>query len=97
MNCMKLYRWLPVVLGLFAATACTEETPTDVGDDLLPSGDVRTFEVILDPAQFLTFDTTFTGYTTTQQADWVTLANSFESVVDAMQTACSVLRTRQRS
>jgi hypothetical protein len=54
-----------------------------VGDDLLPSGDVRTFEVILDPAQYITFDTTFTGYTTTQQAAWVTLANSFEGVVDA--------------
>jgi hypothetical protein len=83
MNCMKLYRWLPVVLGLFAATACTDEAPTDVGDDLLPSGDVRTFEVILDPAGFLTFDTTFTGYTTTRNANWITIANQFSGVVDA--------------
>ena len=83
MNCMKLYRWLPVVLGLLTATACTDETPTDVGDDLLPSGDVRTFEVILDPADFLTFDTTFTGYTTLQNAAWITLANTFDGVLDA--------------
>ncbi len=83
MNLTKPYRWLPVVLGLFAATACTDETPTDVGDDLLPSGEVRTFEVILDPADYLTFDTTFTGYTTTKDASWVTVAHQFGGVVDA--------------
>ena len=83
MNFSKPHCWLPVVLGLFAATACTDETPTDVGDDLLPSGEVRTFEVILDPADYLTFDTTFTGYTSTRDASWVTLANQFDGVVDA--------------
>lgn len=83
MNWKKLFCWLPVAFGLLVTTACTEEAPTGVGDDLLSSGDVRTFEVILDPAQYLTFDTTFSGYTKTQDASWVTIANQFGGVVDA--------------
>jgi hypothetical protein len=79
----KLYRWLPVLFGLFVVSACTDEAPTDVGDDLLPSGDVRTFEVLLDPASFLTYDTTFTGYTAPRTAPFTIIANKFEGVLDA--------------
>src|SRR5688572_19782876 len=64
----KPFRWLPVLFGLFILGACTEETPSEVGDDLLPSGEVRTFEVVLDPAQWLTFDTTFSGYANPRNA-----------------------------
>ena len=68
---------------LFAITACTDEAPTDVGDALIPSGDVRTFEVILDAATFLAYDTTFTGYTSAQAAPFSVIANDFGGVVDA--------------
>ena len=61
MKLNKLYSWLPVLFGLLLVTACTDEAPTEVGDDLLPSGEVRTFEVILQPGEYLAYDTTFTG------------------------------------
>lgn len=83
MNCSRLYRWLPVLLVLLLAAACTDEAPTDVGDALLPAGEVRTFEVVLDPAAFATFDTTFSGYTDLEDASWLTVANQFGGVVDA--------------
>ena len=79
----KLYRWLLLLSGLIIFSACTEETPTEVGDDLLPSGEVRTFEVVLDPAAYLTFDTTFTGYANPRNASFTIIANKFENVLDA--------------
>ena len=79
----KWYRWLPVWFGLVVLSACTDEAPTEVGDDLLPSGEVRTFEVILDAAAFLSYDTTFTGYTATRNAAFTIVANKFEGVLDA--------------
>src|SRR5688500_3274664 len=82
-NLKTLRRWLSFLFVIAVATACTDEVPTDVGDDLLPSGDVRTFEVILDAADFLTYDTTFSGYASTQNAAFSVLANKFEGVVDA--------------
>lgn len=78
-----LQRWLPFLFALFVVSACTEETPTDVGDDLLPSGDVRTFEVILDAADYLTYDTTFSGYAGPQNAPFTIVANKFAGVLDA--------------
>ena len=82
-NLKTLRRWLSFLFVLSVVTACTDEVPTDVGDDLLPSGGVRTFEVILDAADFLTYDTTFSGYASTQNAAFSVLANKFEGVVDA--------------
>ena len=82
-NLKTLRRCLLFLFVLSVVTACTDETPTDVGDDLLPSGGVRTFEVILDPSSFLTYDTTFSGYASTQNAAFSVLANKFEGVVDA--------------
>ncbi len=83
MTANKLSRWLPVLFGLIIVSACTEETPSEVGDDLLPSGEVRTFEVMLDPAQWLTFDTTFSGYTNPRNAPFTIVANKFEGALDA--------------
>lgn len=79
----KWLRWLPVLFGFLVVSACTEEAPTEVGDDLLPSGEVRTFEVILDAATFLSYDTTFSGYTATRNAAFTMVANKFEGVLDA--------------
>jgi hypothetical protein len=78
-----LRRCLSFLFVVFAVAACTDETPTEVGDDLLPSGEVRTFEVILDPSAFLAFDTTFSGYALPQNAAFSVLANKFAGVVDA--------------
>jgi hypothetical protein len=74
---------LPLLFSLFIAGACTDESPSDVGDDLLPSGDVRTFEVILEPETWLAYDTTFSGYTTAFDAPFRTVANKFGGVVDS--------------
>src|SRR5690606_29180397 len=78
-----LQRWLPVLCALFVVSSCTEETPTDVGDGLLPSGSVRTFEVVLDADEFLTFDTTFSGFTSPRGAPFYVLANQFQDALDA--------------
>ena len=82
-NLKSLRRWLSFLFVLLVASACTDETPIEVGDDLLPSGDVRTFEVILDLAEFATYDTTFSGYALPQNAAFTVLANKFEGVLDA--------------
>src|SRR5918996_4848934 len=79
----RLHNWLPLLFSLFVVSACTEEDPTEVGDDLLPSGDVRTFELILDAATFTTSDTTFGGFTRLQEAPFLVIANKFEGVLDA--------------
>lgn len=78
-----LQRWSAVCCALLMLSACTDEVPTDVGDDLLPGGTVRTFEVILDPADFTTFDTTFTGFTRPLNATYYPLANQFQGVLDS--------------
>src|SRR5688572_30200235 len=82
MNLKTLSRGLLLITCIVIA-ACTEEEPTDVGDNLIPSGDVRTFEVILNPADFIEYDTTFAGYSSAQDAVFGIVANKFEGVVDA--------------
>ena len=65
------------------AAACTEENPTDVGDALLPSGDVLTFEVVLPASEFLLQDSSFSGYNKAIDAPFGVIARSFENVFDA--------------
>jgi hypothetical protein len=65
------------------SSACTEETPTDVGDDLLPSGDVLTFEVVLPASAFLLADSSFSGFNKPPEAVFGVIANRFENVFDA--------------
>jgi hypothetical protein len=72
------YALAPLLLG-----ACTDEGPTDVGDVLLPSGDVLTFEVLLPASAFLVSDSSFSGYNQAFDATFGLIANSFENVVDA--------------
>ncbi|MGQ0562879.1 MAG: hypothetical protein ACT443_13515 [Gemmatimonadota bacterium] len=75
---------LPVALALaFLSSACTEEDPTDVGDVLLPSGDVLTFEVVLPASAFLISDSSFAGYREPFDAAFSLIARSFENVLDA--------------
>lgn len=62
---------------------CTDESATDVGDVLLPAGDVLTFEVLLPASTFLVSDSAFAGYLEPIDAGFQLIANSFENVVDA--------------
>jgi hypothetical protein len=77
-----LQRWLMVCCALLFVSACTDEVPTEVGDDLLPSRSVRTFEIILEADDFLTFDTTFSGFAQPRNASFLPLANQFQGVLD---------------
>jgi len=80
----RLIRLAPVaaLLGLVLA-GCAEETPTDVGDTLLPPDAVRTFELILDPIDVFDSDTTFTGFDRTRDAQFFVVAHEFEGVFEA--------------
>ncbi|HSL72289.1 MAG TPA: hypothetical protein VK864_18715 [Longimicrobiales bacterium] len=82
---MKLKPTPAALSGLLALVlaACTQEVPTDIGGSLLPSGGVRTFEVILEPEQFLVFDTAFSGYADAFDARFLVIARDFEGVLDA--------------
>ena len=73
---------LALALALFTS-ACTEENPTDVGDVLLPSGDVLTFEVILPASAFLVYDSSFAGFNKPSESPFGIVARSFENVFDA--------------
>jgi hypothetical protein len=72
---------LPVAAA-WALAACGEEGPIGVGGGLLPPG-VITIDTILEPADYLVFDTTFTGYTRPYGALWVVVARDFGGVLDA--------------
>jgi hypothetical protein len=74
--------WLALLLPL-AVAACGEEGPTGVGAGLLPGDVIRTFEVILEPHQYLVWDTTFGQYTAMQDVDYHVIAHAFEGVLDA--------------
>ena len=77
---MNLKRLLPLLLVL---AACTEETPSEVGGGIISTDDVRTFELLLDPAQWMAYDTTFSGYARPQDAPFSMIANKFGGVVDS--------------
>jgi hypothetical protein len=81
-NLKTLQNWLLLLVALFAVTACTDEAPTEVGDDLLPGDEVRTFEVILEPSAFSVYDTTFSGFADVRNAPFTIIANDFEGVLD---------------
>jgi hypothetical protein len=78
---MRRGAWLAVIAALLAA--CGEETPTGVGGPLLPGGAIRTFEVILDAADYLESDTAFSGYTSIRDGDFELVAHRFEDVLEA--------------
>jgi hypothetical protein len=79
-------------LGMVAAglAACGDELPTAVGGDLMGPG-VRTYEVVLDAADFLVRDTTFDGIGTLNEAVFEMGAHQFEGVLDA-RTVFSLFR-----
>lgn len=64
-------------------TACTEEEPTSIGGDLLPEGDIETFEVFLEPEQFLLLASAYSGYTAASNTTLLIAAREFEGVYNA--------------
>jgi hypothetical protein len=74
-------------LGLFPAAlmvlgGCGKESPTSVGATLA-QGDVRTFEVILDAADFLVSDTTYDNFEPPGGVPFLLAANQFEGSFSA--------------
>ena len=80
MNLIK--RFVPFAAAL-ALCACVQEEPTSIGDVLLGGGEFVSVEVTLPASQFLLQDTSFSGYSKPAAANFVTVANKFENVVDA--------------
>jgi hypothetical protein len=76
------------VVALVAA--CGDEGPIGVGSDLMGPG-VRTYEVTLDPAEFLMADTTFDGIGTLNDALFRMVAHAFDDDLEA-RTLFSVAR-----
>lgn len=77
---MKRAAFLTAALAM---AACGEETPTGVGGPLLPGDAIRTFEIVLDAADYLESDTAFSGYTDLDDVDFQLIARAFEGVFDA--------------
>lgn len=80
-----------MIVGLLGAAACGEESPTNIGGSLLPGPSVETFEVILDPSDYLVSDTSFSGYVEAAQAvatfGYLILANDFDGGLNARALA----------
>jgi hypothetical protein len=63
--------------------ACTEEDPSGIGGALLPDGEVQTFQVILDPEDYLVLDTAFAGYVQAFNSSVRQVMLDFEGVTSA--------------
>jgi hypothetical protein len=69
---------------------CGDEDPVGLGSDLMGPG-VRTYEVTLDPAEFLVADTTFDGIGTLNDAFFRMVAHAFDDDLEA-RTLFSIAR-----
>lgn len=87
-------RILIVALGLAglggALAGCGDEDPTGVGSELIGPG-VTTFEVVLDPQDFLQADTTYDSFGNLNEAGFRLVANDFAGELDA-HTLFQILR-----
>lgn len=80
-----------LVVGLIGAAGCGEESPTNIGGSLLPGPSVETFEVILDPSDYLVSDTSFSGYVdpfrSVNTYRYLIFANEFDGALNARSLA----------
>ncbi|MEX1182274.1 MAG: hypothetical protein WEF86_03495 [Gemmatimonadota bacterium] len=76
-------RLLLTVCASVLVAACGEETPTGVGQILLPGESIETFEVILEADQYLVWDSSFGNYSRPSEVDLGILANAWGGSVDA--------------
>jgi hypothetical protein len=77
-----LKRWWALLAPL-VAVACGEEAPTEVGAGLLPPDAVRTFEIILEPHEYMVFDTAFGLYSEPEDANFLVVANQFDGALQS--------------
>ncbi len=63
--------------------ACADDSPTEVGRDLVPGGQVETFEVLLDSDQFLVSDTIVTGFSRPSDLNFMVVAAGEDDGVEA--------------
>jgi hypothetical protein len=73
---------LAALVALPLLAACGEESPTEAGGPLLP-GEVRSFEVILEPGRYLLSDTAFSGYADAFDVTYFVVANAFDDALHA--------------
>jgi hypothetical protein len=78
-----LKRWWLALCAPLVMTACGEETPLDVGEGLLPSEVVRTFEITLDPARYLVDNVSYGEYSDIRDLQFSMTAHEFEGELDA--------------
>jgi hypothetical protein len=79
----SLFTGLLALLALSAA-ACTDETPTFLGDDQFPPGSVPvTREVIVPASEFFSALGAFSGYTSVRNAPYLVVANQFDEGLNA--------------
>ncbi|MEJ2216407.1 MAG: hypothetical protein P8099_07305 [Gemmatimonadota bacterium] len=70
--------WLGLVpVALMVLSSCGKEIPTGVGGALV-QGDLRTFEVVLNAADFLVMDTTFDDFEPPGGVPFLLVSNQFE-------------------
>lgn len=77
------YKYAIAFAAALFASACSTDAPTEVGDALITTGNVVTFEVILPASSFLQSDSAFTGYTKPSDANFTLLARKYGNTVDA--------------
>ena len=77
---------LPALAGfsLILLGGCADETPTAVGGDLFPDGTLPvTVELTLPASAFTSGDTVYSGYTSRHDANFMVVADQFETVLSA--------------
>jgi len=62
------------------ALACADEDPTGVGGPLVPGGTVHTYEIVLDPPDFLASDTALGGFIEPALVGYRMLAGGYEGM-----------------
>ena len=84
---MRSWLFGGAMLACGAVAGCTDEVPTEVGDGLLPSGLVRTYEVVLDAGDYLVGDSAFSGYVDPAAAPFLVVAHEFGGALDSRALA----------
>lgn len=72
-----------LTLGLLAVGACDQELPTDVGAELVPEAQLRTYEVLLADLAFLASDTIVRGFGTAPVAPALYVARDWRDTLNA--------------
>ena len=70
-------------LAALCVAACGQEVPTEVGGGLFPPDVIRSFEVVLEPSQYLVSDTSFGFYSAPPDGDFAVIANRWDGALDS--------------